>query len=254
MKKITLILFLIASPLLSSSQEIEIGQTAQEIQYIVSMGVNYHPNASWDKKYENGKIANIVLCYYDEYLIDVGISSTYCKYFVMENEKLAYIITQYENISVDQLKKYYDRMEDKIRDGDKYYDRDYSHYSTIYLHQNKLATIEWRKSLKVDNNAFLEKTKKNDIRFGEVWNVKDEKSEGLERFSIKIFKDFSCYIEMTFKEENYSSIMCDELNALLSNGKDTLKIRYGMPELQGVDIFIENNGETIHYSSWDVQN
>ncbi len=146
MKKVAFGLFLIMTYFVALSQETYIGQDAQEIKYLVENGTRYNSNTSWDIRYQNGKIADVILCFYKEYLVDVGITADFCKHFIMENNRLAYVITQYETLTLSQLIEAYNKLPNYIKIGDKYYDNDYKNYSIIYLHDNGLATIEWTKT------------------------------------------------------------------------------------------------------------
>jgi hypothetical protein len=127
----------------SLAQEIEIGQNAEEIRYIVERGSKYAPNTDWNLRYENGEISDVILCYYNEYIVDIGIEADFCKHFVMENGKLVYILTQYETLSIDQLKKYYNSLNQYRKVDDLYFSEDNKNYSKVYLHKNGLATVEW---------------------------------------------------------------------------------------------------------------
>jgi hypothetical protein len=100
----------------------------------------------WDVQYQNGKISDVILCYYNEYLIDIGVTADFCKHFLMINSKLSSVLTQYETLSVSQLKGFYNKLDGKIKVGEIYFDDDYKNYSEIYLHNNGLATIEWTKT------------------------------------------------------------------------------------------------------------
>ena len=61
----------------------------------------------------------------------------------MEGGKLAYVLTQYENVSVSKLEEYYNQLFEDRKAGDLYFSEDYKNYSKIYLHSNGLATVEW---------------------------------------------------------------------------------------------------------------
>jgi len=64
----------------------------------------------------------------------------------MEYGKLAYTLTQYENVSKEKLIEVYDGLYEERKINNLYFDEEYKHYSKIYLAQNGQATIEWRKA------------------------------------------------------------------------------------------------------------
>ena len=139
------------------SQQIYIGQNANEIKQLIEYSVQSNNRADsygnrsttrkeWDVKYQNGRISDVILCYYNEYLIDIGVTADFCKHFLMTNNKLSSILTQYETLSVSQLKSFYNKLNGKTKVGEFYLDDDYKNYSKIYLHNNGLATVEWTKT------------------------------------------------------------------------------------------------------------
>ncbi len=62
----------------------------------------------------------------------------------MKNSKLSYILTQYENVSFSDLRKLFNTSYRDSRVEEYYFSEDFRHYSKLYLHQNGLATVEWR--------------------------------------------------------------------------------------------------------------
>ena len=145
-QKFTLTIISLLLSITFFGQEVKIGQSAYEILSMIKMGASYRSNSTWDVSYKNGQIEDAILCQDNEYMIDIGVYTDYCKHFLMKNERLTHILTQYQNLSVNQLKKYYNQLHDKIKIEDKYYDSDYKNYSIIYLNSNGLATIEWTKT------------------------------------------------------------------------------------------------------------
>lgn len=158
-------------------QEIRIGQSAVEIKSIVEMGVNYQNNTAWDVRYNNGKITSVILCYYDEFIIDIGVEANFCKHFIMKNEKLDFILTQYEEFSLQELEKYYKGL-GKFKFENYYFSEDYRTFSEIYLHENGLATVKWSKTLPANFQSPVLR-EKLDIEFAkqdEEENLKKEKA------------------------------------------------------------------------------
>ncbi|MCO5234270.1 MAG: hypothetical protein M9888_11105 [Chitinophagales bacterium] len=155
MKKLTVIAAIILQTLSTAyGQTIEIGQNANSVKQLIewstrqrtgydSYGNSKGNNVVWDTKYYNGQISEVIQCYSQQYLIDFRTVADFCKHYIMENGKLAYILTQYENISVSKLKEFYDRSYSSTKAGDLYFSDDYKNYSKIYLHQNGLATVKW---------------------------------------------------------------------------------------------------------------
>lgn len=138
-------------------QTIEIGQDATEIKQIIqwstqqrtgydTYGNSKGNNVTWDVKYNNGKITDVIQCYSNQYLLDFRVSASFCKHYIMEYGRLAYVLTQYEDLSTEQLKEFFDRSYGDYKSGNLYFSDDYEHYSKIYLANNGYATVEWRKT------------------------------------------------------------------------------------------------------------
>lgn len=139
------------------SQNIEIGQDATLVKQFVEYSTKSHKrpdhfgnraSSYWtcDTKYYNGKITEVSQCYQNQFLYDFKISADYCKRFIMENNKLSYVLTQFKNISFSQLKQNYAEMYSENKINDFYFFDEFKHYSKIYLSKNGLATIEMRKT------------------------------------------------------------------------------------------------------------
>lgn len=172
MKKLTVITAIILQTLsVAHGQTIEIGQDANYVKQLIewstrqrtgydSYGNSKGNNVDWDVKYYNGQVSEVIQCYSQQYLIDFRTVADFCKHYIMENGKLAYVLTQYENISVSKLKEYYDRSYSDKKAGDLYFSDDYKNYSKIYLHQNGLATVKWAAAKQSD----LPEKIRNDIR------------------------------------------------------------------------------------------
>ena len=151
--KYFIILFVILFLNNIEAQRIEIGQKAEHIknvvEYIVqsiysfdSYGRQGPANTSYDILYDNGAISDVILCYDKQYLIDFELSATFCKHYIMENEKLSFILTQFINISLEKLKSIYDRLYKDYKFGSYYFSEDFNQYSEIYLAKNNHATVK----------------------------------------------------------------------------------------------------------------
>lgn len=145
----------------SSSQEVKIGQDAQEVRQLVLRLTNNHnkpdsygniANSLWtcDTKYYNGVITEVLQCYQNQYLYDLSVYADYCEHYMMENNKLSNIIMQFENISIEKLQENYNSKYSETKIGDFYFFNHYESYSKIYLSDNGLATIEIRKTIMKD--------------------------------------------------------------------------------------------------------
>lgn len=139
------------------SQTIEIGQDADYIKRLIEWSTKDHnradsygrysdARASWDVLYNNGQITDVIQCYDNQFYIDLRMSVNYCKHYMMDYGKLAYTLTQYENVSTDKLIEVYDNLYGDRKINSLYFDKEYKHYSKIYLAKNGQATIEWRKA------------------------------------------------------------------------------------------------------------
>jgi hypothetical protein len=138
-------------------QTIEIGQDAKEIKQLIqwttqqrtgydTSGNSLGNNVTWDVKYNNGQITDVTQCYSNQYLIDFRVVANFCKHYIMEHGQLAYVLTQYEDFSTDQLNDFFNISYSDYKSGGLYFSEDYKHYSKIYLANNGYATVEWRKT------------------------------------------------------------------------------------------------------------
>ncbi len=140
------------------SQTIKIGQDSKQIKMLIEWQTNNHnkpdsygnrasSEASLDVEYQNGQIRDVVLCYENAFLIDFRIITNFCKHYIMEDGKLKYVLTQYENISLHQLESAFNNSHGEHRKiGDYYFSEDFEHYSLIYLAKNGYTTEEYRKT------------------------------------------------------------------------------------------------------------
>jgi len=151
-----ILLLLIANYQISVSQVVlEIGDNSNEIAQKIEWLTKDHNSSdsygnvsssrwSYDIKYSNGKIIDVIQCRSNELILEFRMVTSYCKHYVMEGGKLAYILNQYEQISLDQLKVFYETRYAEQKIGKYYFSDDYKHYTQLYLHDNGYATGEWR--------------------------------------------------------------------------------------------------------------
>lgn len=155
MKRITLSVLTIFCLMLNLQAQTDyFGKPASEIKQWVqwevesrtgydSYGNSKGNNVNWDVKYYDGKIEHVVICYYNQYLIDFRLSANFCKYYLMSNGVLNSIATQYENISTSKILSFYNNNSDYIKNGDNFYSSDLKTVSKVYLAKNGQATIEY---------------------------------------------------------------------------------------------------------------
>lgn len=157
MNRLIILTFLILCFGQLKSQTIEIGQDADEVKQIIkwrtqqrtgydSFGNPKGNNVVWDANYYNGQITDVIQCWTNQHLVNLRMSVNFCKYYIMENGELAYVLTQYENISLDKLKKGFENSNNDIKIDDYYFSQDYKTFSTIYLAKNGYATAKWEKT------------------------------------------------------------------------------------------------------------
>jgi len=156
MKSFIGLFFLISYCVNVQPQSIEFGQDAEHIKRMAKLTVqqNYRidtfgnrgpSNAFYDVKYENGVITDVILCYNNQYLLDYKVTASFCRHYLMEKEKLTYIITQFENISLEKLHSIHNKLyNNKLNDC--FFSADYSEYSKVYLAENGNATIKLMKT------------------------------------------------------------------------------------------------------------
>lgn len=223
--------FLIFSILILSfgqtkSQTIEIGQDADNIKRLIEWSTNDHnkpdsfgnyasSRAVWDIQHQNGIITDVIQCFRNQYYLDLNMSVDYCKHYIMDNGKLAYILTQYENVSTDKLKKVYDQLYGPRTINELYFEEDFKHYSKIYLANNGYATIEWRKAElnQIPSTVRLEIENRQKAREAEEYQLKlAEKREEQKRNQVtsKIY-DLAIYDKTA-----YNSII-DEIKKEITN-------------------------------------
>ena len=138
-------------------QTIEIGEDANQVKAMIewstrdktgydNYGNSRGNNVAWDVKYNDGQITDVIQCYTHQYLIEFRMFSSFCKHYIMKNGKLAYVLTQYEDISTKYLKDLLDKSYSDYKYGEYYFSKDYKHNSRVYLASNNNSTVEWRQT------------------------------------------------------------------------------------------------------------
>jgi hypothetical protein len=137
-------------------QLIYIGKDAKEVKSLVERivkdhnqpdihGRRKHSSVFYDVIYQDGIIKNVILCYIDQHLLEFNKNATYCKIYNMKENELSKILYQYDNISTNELIRYYDYNNQFKKINNNYYTDDFSHFYKIYLAENGKATVEFNK-------------------------------------------------------------------------------------------------------------
>jgi hypothetical protein len=137
----------------------------------------------------------------------------------MEKGKLANILTQYENVSLETLIESYNKLYGERKQADFYFEEDYKHYSKIYLAKNGLATIEWK-------NVELSQIPSN-IR-EEIKNKQKAKEEEESRKNLAAEEESRKNEEITLKVYDLYQYNRSIYNAILNNLKEEIK-KYFQP-------------------------
>jgi len=194
------------------AQTIEIGQSAEQIKTLIEWTTKDHnkPDSygnrsnsywTWDVKYYDGQITEVIQCYQDQYLLDFRVVANYCKHYMMEKGKLAYILSQFENISVDKLRDSYSTNYGENKIGELYFSDDYEHYSKIYLANNGIATVEWRKTVISELPSGIQQTVKSKLT-----TTRQETETKKE----KELKEAQTQGELDRKERKFTILVCDD--------------------------------------------
>lgn len=158
-------LFIVAVGINNSyAQGFRIGDDSERIALYVQlrapelrrMGIG----ASSDVVYDNGEIATAILCERNRYMVDIRKHVSSCKYYIMRDGGLDYVVTQYENLSVSEVGDNLGRSRNLLKIGNKYFSDDLRHVQHVYLADNRLASVRWedvsRSELSPSENRELE--------------------------------------------------------------------------------------------------
>jgi len=260
MNKNLILTFLIFSFGQLKSQTIEIGQNAEQIKRLVEWSTKDHnkpdsygnystARASWDVSYNNGQIVDVIQCYENQYYINLRMSVNYCKHFIMEYGKLAYTLTQYENVSKERLIEVYDGLYEERKINNLYFDEEYKHYSKIYLAQNGQATIEWRKAelSQIPSTVRKEIENKQKAKENEEYQQKlAEEKEEQKRLEItsKLY-DLSIY-----NKSAYNSVLSDIKQGISNYFNSSEKSNYyNRSNIPSFDKLANGNEKNFRYSN-----
>ncbi len=211
------------------SQTIEIGQDAEQIKRLVEWTTKDHnrpdsygrysdARASWDVLYNNGQITDVIQCYSNQYLIDFRVSANFCKHYIMEYGQLAYVLTQYEDVSNEQLNEFFNSSYGDYKSGNLFFSDDYEHYSKIYLAKNGYATVEWRKTEPNELPSDLKTkiaTKLKAEQDAEAKRIKEEEERKAKEKEIKS----KTYNLEEYDNAKYNSFVNDLRNSLIERLK-----------------------------------
>lgn len=215
----------------SSAQTIQVGQDSEQIKQLVEFSTRSHnkpdsygnrasSRAIWDVKYQDGQVSEVIQCFYNQYLIDFEIFADYCKYYIMDNSKLSYILTQYENVSLYDLKNHFNKSYKERKIGEYYFSDGFEHFSKLYLHQNGLATVEWTET----NLSMLPSniTKQLDSK---IQAIKEEQAKYRESEEIRLLKEkeikSKIYDLEKWSSGMYKQTILSQKKAILNYFKDS---------------------------------
>lgn len=260
MNKLLILTFLIFSFGQLKSQTIEIGQNAEQIKRLVEWSTKDHnkpdsygnysnARASWDVSYNNGQIVDVIQCYDNQYYINLRMSVNYCKHYIMEYGKLAYTLTQYENVSKEKLIEVYDGLYEERKINNLYFDEEYKHYSKIYLAQNGQATIEWRKAelSQIPSSVRKEIENKQKAKENEEYQQKlAEEKEEQKRLEITS-KLYDLYI---YNKSAYNSVLSDIKQGISNYFNSSEKSNYyNRSSIPSFDELANGNEKKFRYTN-----
>lgn len=205
------------------SQTIEIGQDAEYIKSRIEWATRDHnkpdsdgrfsdARASWNVKYNNGQIVDVIACRENQMMLDLMMQVNACVHYIMENGKLAVILTQFENVSKEKLVVAYDKLYKGKKIGNLYYDDNFSHSSEIYLAKNGQATIEYRNAdmnkIPLNLRNDIAKNRKEEIEATKKLKLDQEKEEQRRQEITSKVYDLKSYDSTSY----YSVVECVKQN------------------------------------------
>ena len=246
----------------AAGQTIEIGMDANQVKQMIqwstrdrtgydSYGNSKGNNVAWDVKYFNGQISEVIQCYTNQYLLDFRITASFCKRYVMEKGVLSYILTQYENVSTEALKAEYGNDYSAKRIGDFYFSDDYQHYSKIYLAQNGLATVAWRKTEVSTLPANIKQSVQKQLAQKQTEETKRQQAKKSKERREKEIKS------KTYDLAIYDSVQYKNLVAeFLKSAERTLKSNSMFPDFEAIrrqeeKFFVFKNTYAVYYKLVD---
>lgn len=98
-------------------------------------------NGSWDIVRSDGIISHVLQCYDDAYLADFRLVTDFCRYYLIKDNSLSAIITEYDDVTLEKLIEM-DESENVI--GSYYFSNDYSTHTTYKLSSAGLAVAVYQ--------------------------------------------------------------------------------------------------------------
>lgn len=173
----TLVFFVLVFVFVSQikSQTFEIGQSAEQIKNLVELSTNEHnkpdlngnkSNSFWSFKVKNldAQISMIIENHDEQYLLEFKSVINFCTYYIMQNNKLSSIVTEFENIQLNDLKEKYCTNNEDYKIGDLYFSEDFEHYSRLYSESEGNSSIEWRKTVISELNIDIQQRVNNRLK------------------------------------------------------------------------------------------
>jgi len=131
------------------AQMVSLGDDENKVYNILYDRVNFYNNSQGDHNIQNfnvkrfnGAVTEIIISMADEYFYDLGLNSDYSTHYVMKNGVLDNILTEYINLSVEQLRNGFNRTYADKHIEDYYFSDDYRTYKIIYLSKNGIASVK----------------------------------------------------------------------------------------------------------------
>jgi len=154
MKIKTSLLFLLSLILISITthcyaQAIALGNDENTVYNILYDRVNSynqsqgeHNLQSFDVIHNNGVTVEIIVSMKDGYFYDLGLNSDYAIHYVMKNGILDHIITQYINISAEQIRNRFSQLYGEKHIDKYFFSDDYKSFKTVILDNNGVTAVK----------------------------------------------------------------------------------------------------------------
>lgn len=111
--------------------QIKLHQPTEQTQYFLKYLVEGHYNWKVDTKYNDGTITEIVIYQHKEFFYDLNTIANARIRYIMKDGRLNNILTQFENLSTDYVKKQFDEYYSETKISNYYFTKDYQEYRTI---------------------------------------------------------------------------------------------------------------------------
>lgn len=224
MKRLLILIILIFGFEHLKSQSIEIGQDANEVKQFIewstrqrtgfdSYGNSMGNNVTWDVKYYNGQITEVIQCYENQVIINLSPSVNFSRHYNMEFGKLANVYTQYENVSVEKLIEKYNKIYEGRIINNLYFENDYRHYTKIFLAKNGYATTDFRI---IDDSQLTSSMRKT------IKNRMENEREKLNQIRLADEKEKEKIHEIIFKTYDLEKYSKDSYESLISGIKEEI--------------------------------